>query len=456
MFIGRERELALLEDRYASGAFEFVPIYGRRRVGKTTLIKRFLEGKDHLYYSAVRRSADYNLGRVAERLFGPGIKASLDAILGELKRRSSDRRFVLVIDEYPNLVKDEEWISDLIQEFIDDIKEDSKLFIILCGSSMNMMEHQVLGYKSPLYGRRTGSIKVEPFDYFQSRQFLEGFTEEDKVRIYGMVGGIPLYLEKFDSTRTLRENVSRNFLREDSFFRNEPEMLMMSEFDIPATYDAIVEAVARGCTKNSEIADAIGIKSSNISGLLNQLCGLGMIGKMRPVDNPGGKMVRYRVEDQFLAFYYRNIFGRYDALIDSEMDEAAEGILESHEGVLGFVFEDICAQFMRSRGEVGTWWGVDANTRTREEIDLVIQSKRDDPPVWYFCECKYTGWDVGQNILDKLVHRAELVKVAGERRYVLFSRSGFTDGMPKRQDLETFTLDGMVASGGRAPVGSQV
>lgn len=451
MFYGRERELARLEERYSGEAFEFVPIYGRRRVGKTTLIKQFMEGKDGLYYSALKVSPEENFNRMASKLLGVDVKMQPQDFMEEIGRRSTEKRFVLVIDEYPNLAKDNQWVSDIIQNFIDDNEDTSKLFLILCGSSINMMEHEVLGSHSPLYGRRTGSLKLEPFNYFEARVFLQGFSEDEMFTIYGMVGGIPLYLKKFDSSKTLKENVVNNFLMVDSFFLREPELILMEEFSNPYSYGSVIQAVSSGCTRNSEIADRVDLQASNVSKMLDALCGLGILGRRRPVDNRSGKSVRYRVEDNFLAFYYRDLFGRCEDLSDNEMAPVAEKILKAREDVAGFVFEDICAQFMRGRGDVGTWWGVDSKTRTREEIDLVVTSRTGESVLRYFCECKYTSWKVGRNIMDKLISRSLLVGETDDRRYVLFSKSGFTDDLGTRGDLETYTLEYMISLGGRAP-----
>lgn len=446
MFHGRERELELLESRYGSGRFEFVPIWGRRRVGKTTLIKRFIEGKESVYISAVRGSTDTNLSMLTERVFGlEGVKVPLDRILEEVGRRSRDRRLVLVIDEYPNLVRDAAWVSDMLQAFIDDVHESSQLFLILCGSSMNMMEREVLGVKSPLYGRRTGSLKVEPFTYFQSRAFLEGFTEDEMVRIYGMVGGIPLYLSRFDPGRSLRDNIRDNFLREDSFFLSEPTMMLLAEFGNPYTCHMVLKAVASGCTKNSEIANTIGMEASNTSALVNDLCGLGLLSKVRPADNPNGKTVRYRIGDSFLDFFYRDIYGRYDSLTPGEMEDAAGKVLDRQQDAVGRTFETICAQFLRGRGTIGTWWGSDPASRTREEIDIVVTRMTDAGPERTFCECKYTGSKVGEDVLQLLRRRSTLVKGTAASRYILFSRAGFLDGVDRHPDVETYTLEDMVA-----------
>lgn len=444
MFYGRKNELRLLNERFDSDRFEFLPIYGRRRVGKTALIQEFIRDKPHVYYSAINGTHETNMARLSAKVFGrPGITATFDSLLEELDSRAAGGRMVLVIDEYPRFISNAPWVSDMLQNFIDERKNESKLFIILCGSSINLMEHEVLGYKSPLYGRRTGSLKLEPFDYFQSREMLEGFSEEDMVRIYGMVGGVPLYLEVFDSRRTLSENVMRNFLRSDSFFLAEPTMMLLEEFENPVTYQMVLNAIADGCTKMSEISNRIDMESSNASKLVSDLCRLGIVRKESPVDNPNGRMTRYHLEDPFLAFYYRHMYGLQDDLTPETLDETADEILTRHEDSLGFVFERICAEYFREKGQVGKWWGSDPRTRRMEEIDIVVSNRRDGIMSRTFVECKYKRTKVGADVLQTLISRSMLVKGTDERRYALCSKSGFTEGL-SGNDVTLLTLDDMV------------
>ncbi|MBR1973713.1 MAG: AAA family ATPase, partial [Candidatus Methanomethylophilaceae archaeon] len=198
MFYGRDRELALLEERYNSDRFEFLPVYGRRRVGKTRLLREFMAKHEGVFFTAKTRGLKENMDEFASKVYGADVSASLTSILDTIEKRSRDRRFVLVIDEYPRLLSKDRSVGDTLQEFIDRIHEDSKLFLILCGSSISVMEHEVLGYKSPLYGRRTGSLELLPLSVWESMEFLRGFDRDDSLRIYGMVGGIPMYLGLFD------------------------------------------------------------------------------------------------------------------------------------------------------------------------------------------------------------------------------------------------------------------
>ena len=212
IFVGREFELDVLNRMYKEDRFHFVPITGRRRVGKTRLIEEFIKDKPTVMFRAVPGNENINLSMFNELVSGDSEPIRLDRILWRAEEKSNGERLVVVIDEYPNLVENAKHNGGLINNFIESVKDDSKLFLILCGSSMSIMESEVLGKKSPLYGRRTGQIKLHPFDFRTSRKMLNGFDISDAMTIYGLVGGIPYYLEQFDPKRSLRDNIKDRYL----------------------------------------------------------------------------------------------------------------------------------------------------------------------------------------------------------------------------------------------------
>ena len=205
MFIGRERELGSLEKLYSSDKFEFVVLYGRRRVGKTALINHFIDGKPAIYFMGVESNAKQNLENLSRSIFEymSGVDAdtsfqSFQAALETVFRLSEKERVVLAIDEYPYVARASKSLSSTLQMLIDKYKDNSRLMLILCGSSMSYMEDHVLAYKAPLYGRRTAQIKLLPFDFEESCRYFANFSDEDKALAYGIVGGTPQYLLQID------------------------------------------------------------------------------------------------------------------------------------------------------------------------------------------------------------------------------------------------------------------
>lgn len=426
MFVGRERELGVLNRRYDSGKFEFVPVYGRRRVGKTALLKEFCKGKNAVFYTASSGSLEYNMSGLASMLFGAKVHADLDIVLDKIRELSEKERFLLVIDEYPRLIRKAPEFQDRLQEMLDDIHGASKLFLVLCGSSISIMEHQVLGYSSPLYGRRTGSLNLKPLDLWTSMEMLSGFDRDDALSIYGMVGGIPLYLQQFDPSISLRDNISHAFLDEDSFFANEHTLTLIEEFDNPATYYTVIEAVASGNTKVSDVAQFTGLDGPTVATHLKTLEGIGIVAKDRPVDNPDGKKTLYRVSDPFMRFQLGRVLPMRRGIFDPY--ELAGRILEMFATDMGAAFEGMCSEYLVARfgGVVGKWWGSDPETRRQEEIDVVITL---GPGDGIFAECKYKTEAAGRAVLDTLIHRSMLVRGYSKRRYVLFSKGGFSSDL---------------------------
>ncbi len=450
MFYGRKKELSLLEERYDHNGFEFLPVYGRRRVGKTSLLKEFSKGKNHVFFTASEGTLEYNLSRLASKILDANVEASIETVMDIIRKRAEKERFLLIIDEYPRLIKRSTLFQDKLQELIDEIHEESKLFLILCGSSISIMEHEVLGYKSPLYGRRTGSMELNPLNLWESLDILSGFDRGTALRIYGMVGGIPLYLLQFRPSETLERNLEISFLRQDSFFINEHLMTLIEEFENPATYYSVLTAVASGRSKASEISDYTKLDVPTTTKFLANLESIRMVTKDRPVDNPDGKMTRYSISDPFMRFQFGRVLPTLES--GSDMEDMVTEILRLHETDMGLVFEDMCTEYLISRfgGRIGRWWGSDPVTKKQEEIDIVLTSMSGGRRSGLFVECKYRNEKVGQDILDTLMHRASLVKGYDERRYALFSKSGFKDGMDDRSDVDLYTLDDVLKEPKRA------
>ena len=443
MLYGRERELLELESRYGSGRFDFLSIYGRKRVGKTALVREFLKGHEGVFFTA--RNMGSNVDALASAVFGSGVSAPMESILEEIKRRSSSERYVLVIDEYPRIVRWDPVFRDHLRMFIDDIRGDSKLFLILCGSSIGIMEHEMLGY-----GSHTGLMKLLPLDVWDSMRLLEGFSREDALRIYGMVGGIPLYLNLFDPDFSLVENVLRLFIRKSSFFHNEHLVLFMEEVGGPFTHHGVLWAIASGNIRVGDIAEYCDMETSAVSKHLNMLISMDIVGKRRPVDNPGGKVTRYHIEDPFLRFQFSRILPVVDYIDQDDPYGDVEAILRLFEEDMDSVFADICSEHLARvhDGEIGTWWGMDRNTRTVEGIDVIstviIGGKRSG----WFAECRYGDVPVDLDALNDLRYRMALVGGYQSVHPVIYSVSGFTEAVMKDGNVELYTLDDILDPGG--------
>ena len=315
-FIGREKELAELNDLYARDKFQLFVLYGRRRVGKTTLLNEFCKDKDSIFYSAEQSNTKLNLEKFSRLVFDfygeDNLEpfASLGNALSYIDERQKDKRLILVIDEFPYLVRKNKALLSELQHLIDHRLKNGSLFMILCGSYMGFMEKEVLGSKSPLFGRRTGQLHMKPFNYQTSLKFLDGFSAEDKLKLYGAFGGTPLYLRQIDPDKSFEENIKRAFLRVTAYLYEEPLLLLRQEVEEPGVYSAIIEAIASGYTKSHEISVKIGEDSAKCLKYIKTLCELGILYKEIPFgEKESSRKTIYGISDFMFRFWYRYVFG---------------------------------------------------------------------------------------------------------------------------------------------------
>lgn len=445
MFIGRERELASLNSLYLSGRFEFAVIYGRRRVGKTALINEFIRDRKAIYFIGVESNARQNLENLSKSIleYQSGIAAntafaSFQDALEFVFRLAQRERVILVIDEYPYVARASKSLASTLQLLIDRYKDESKLMLILCGSSMSYMEDQVLAYKAPLYGRRTAQYKIQPFDFEEVCRYLDGMAAEDKALMYGIVGGTPQYLLQMDGGLSVEENIRRTYLNPASFLFEEPVNLLKQEVREPAIYTAIITAIATGASRLSEIATKVGEDANVCATYMKNLIELGLIRKEAPYGEKASRKSIYSIADNMFRFWYRFVLEN-NSLIARGADELAYQRIKPHmNDYMGKVFEEICAQYLWkclltgqcpiSFASLGRWWGNNPLTKSQEEIDIMAEQ---DKNTALFGECKWTNESVDTGVLETLAQRSRLFPYAKTQLY-LFAKSGFTKGCEQR------------------------
>lgn len=443
-FLNRERELAALDRLFHTAGAQLLVVYGRRRVGKTALLREFLKEIPHMYHLCARLPEPeqlVRLGEVVGRFAGDPLLEEngfrewrqVFDYLGRLKER-----FALVVDEYPYLVEANPAMGSLWQKGWDEQLQASGIFLVLMGSSVAMMEQETLAARAPLYGRRTGQLRLEPLPFRQARGFFPSYDFPDQLRAYAMLGGIPYYLERFEDGLPLRENLRRHILDISAVLREEAEILLREELQQPRIYFSILNAVAQGKRKLGEIANATSLPHGTLTKYLSILQQLHLVQRETPTLESApdkSKRGRYRIEDPYVHFWFRFVFRHRDRLEQGEEDWVADRIMESLDHHAAGYYETVCAQAVREGlldGRFperyrtgGRWW------HRNEEIDLVALDE--DGGAVLFGECKWSARPVGRNVLEELTAKSGLVQVPGprqrERRYVLFSRSGFTDGL---------------------------
>jgi AAA+ ATPase superfamily predicted ATPase len=318
MFLGRDRELSVLDELANSGKPELFVLYGRRRVGKTELLQQFCRTRRAVYFLAAQVREKDNLRAFREALtdgIDDPLAANIEfpdwgAALNFAAERAKDERLVVVLDEFPYLCETSKGLTSQVQRFWDTRGKHSKLMLVLCGSQVSFMEREVLAERSPLFGRRTGQRRLEPLAPADTLPFFPRWSMHDRVLAYAMLGGMPAYLRRFDDARPLLENVMRECLRPEGYLFDEVQFLLRSELSNPATYNSILAAIARGNTKVGDIALDVGVDSTTANKYLTTLRELSLVEREVPLTDPDPLRSRrgtYRFADRFLAFHFAHV-----------------------------------------------------------------------------------------------------------------------------------------------------
>lgn len=443
-FIGREKELTDLNGLYAQDKFQLFILYGRRRVGKTTLLNEFCKDKDTIFYSAEQSNNKLNLEKFSSLVFTFYNENNIEPFsswgnaLSYIDERQKGKKLVLVIDEFPYLVKKNKALLSELQHLIDHKLTKGNLFMILCGSYMGFMEKEVLGSKSPLFGRRTAQLHMKPFNYQTSAKFLDGFSDTQKLELYGAFGGTPLYLQQVNASESFEKNIKRAYLKVTSYLYEEALLLLRQEVQEPGVYSAIIEAIAGGYTKANEISTQIGEDCAKCLKYIKTLCELGILYKEIPFgEKETSRKTIYGISDFMFRFWYRYVFANR-TLIETGAQQAVwlKRIEPDYNSYMGLVFEKVCMDYLivkNAEGElpilftrIGRWWGTNPDTHGQEEIDLVANDGKD----YIFGECKWRNEKLDLPVLRELKAKADLFsRSRNNTYYVLFSKSGFTEAV---------------------------
>ena len=469
MFVGRERELKALKDVYDKNGFGMTIIYGRRRVGKSTLIKEFVKGKNVIFYTATKVGAERNLELFSKQVLDvldPAMStatfSSIESVLDIITYKAPDNhKTILVIDELPYWAEKDESLLSVLQKYIDTQWNRKNIMVILCGSALSFMEKKVLSEKSPIFGRRDSQIRLEAFNYRDSALFVPGYSAEEKAICYGVTGGVAKYLSLFDSGKSLDENIIRLFLNTDGYLFDETRNLLVQEFSDVTLVNNIIEQVASGENTLNNIAAKVHEKDTTVLYSLEKLIDVGLVEKKNCItEEKNKKKTQYVLKDHMFKFWYQFIPKAVSVI---EMDQGAvyykKVVKPQIHSYMGSVFEEMCRYYTLEKGiqgtygsfltQTGTWWGVeqiaDENGRRYSQsadIDVVGISSVDKTAV--IGECKFKNEKVDKEIYETLLRRSKLL--SGNYRvirFLLFSLSGFTKWFDKEniQNIVKITIE---------------
>jgi AAA+ ATPase superfamily predicted ATPase len=432
MFIDREKELGDLEKTYKSKKAEFFIVFGRRRVGKTTLIKEFIQKKNHFYFLAKKQKISLEIERLVERIaeeLGIFIKSKrdLESVFRELAQKlDPKKKMVIVIDEFTYWVEKEKEVLSEFQVIWDEILKEKNVFFILSGSAMSVMETDVLGIKSPLYGRRTGQLLLHQLPLSAMKSFLPKYSTIDLINVYGVSGGIPYYIQEFSDKLSFKENLLQTVFNKSNILSIEAEILLREEFREIHVYFAILRSIIEGATKSSEIAKKSRVDITNINKYLGALIQLKLIDKEFPVTEPDkSKNFLFFISDNYMRFWLKYYYYN-EGIIEENVEGVVDSVLDNYNDYIGrYVFEEICKKaFFKltefNYSKIGRWW------YDKTEIDIVAidENKKEI----YFAECKWKNKKATISDLQNLIEKSKIVRWNTNSRkehFAFFSKNGF-------------------------------
>ncbi len=417
MFINRTPELLYLNKLYSANKPELIILYGRRRIGKTALLREFIQDKNGLYLMAdVSENILDHFSRVISKQYSFVKFVTWDDLF-EFVKAQSRKRFVLILDEFQYLYQVNKAFPTILQRWWEELVK-TKIMIILCGSSISMIKKIAMGYGSALYGRKTAELELKPLSFIDAKKFIPKLSIDDFVAIYSIFGGVPRYLEEM--TGNIYKDIKEKILDTRSFMYNEPLNLMFEEFKDFSRYFSILSAVADGAVRFNEICQKSRIPTNKLFKYLMVLERVGLIEKCIPVLGKvkGGN---YRIKDNFFQFWFRYVYPNRSMLELGLIDDINNNIKLDLNRYIGKAFENIAKELLirmnRDKrlpftfSEIGQWWYKD------QEIDLVAVDKKQKNVMLFEVKWKeITKKDV-ERIFNELEERSKALQITGCKYY---------------------------------------
>jgi len=447
-FVDRQRELRELNELLNVRKGQLAIVYGRRRVGKTTLLLHWVQqiNSPYIYWVARRETAEATRQSFARALWRwaypdtdtaePPRFESWSLLFEQMARMIGNQPLILICDEFPYAVESDSSLPSHLQAAWDHLLKSKPVMVILAGSHIGMMV-DLFDYQAPLYGRFTSQLLVEPLPFAALTEFFPKYSAAERVAAYAVLGGIPAYLEWFDPQRSLGANIRHNLFRRVGMFRSEPLSLIGDLVRETRTYEAALRAVASGAHTPADIASQIGLPSSNLAPYLKRLRELGLIERRIPATVPPNQRrsttrSRYYLRDSYLRFYFRFIEPNLEMVELELTDVLWERISEQFRAFIGgTVFEELCREWVTTQARlgklpfvpelVGSHWAPDA------QVDVVAINWRDKAIL--LGECKWGLDSIGRAVVLELLDKTPQV-VPGpdwQVHYALFARTGFSD-----------------------------
>jgi len=426
-FVNREEELNAIKSLQIAAI-----IYGRRRIGKTSLIKEFIKDKKAFYFLCQKNKIEAEFERFLNKFnktFSRYVEAkNFEEFFENIKKEA----IIIVLDEFSYWIEKNPESCSLFQYIIDEILKEGNAKIIFCGSLISTME-SLLSYKNPLYGRIKLKIKVEQLKFKFLKEFLPNYSVEDLIKVYSCVGGIPAYLQEFDKNLSVYENLNMLFFNKFGFLYEDAERLLKDELREPEIYFRIIESIASGETTLGKISSRAFVDITNLPKYLRTLKKMRIIKEEKSIL---GKSRIIKIADNYFNFWIR--------FVHPFREEIELGIFsfpkEKFNTYLGEVFEEVCKEFLIETRffpftKIGKWWHKD------KEIDIVALNEKTKEVL--FAECKWKDRVNASKIAKELAEKAEQVQWHNRERkesFAIFAKS-FSKKIEKFEGRKVYCFD---------------
>ena len=423
LFVNRQQELQFLEEHYKTKAAELVVIYGRRRVGKTEFTIQFSKNKPHIYFLADQRPETELIQELKQQMslylqnesFAKLAIQDWIELFNEFTKWNKNIHVVIIIDEFPALIETNHAAPSIFQKIWDQNLKNTPTMLILLGSSIAMMETEVLNYKSPLYGRRTAQWKLEPLKIHHLKPFFPHYNLETLIHVYACLGGVPAYVQKFNPQNSFWQNVQQKILTKGEFLYEEAEFLLREELREPRNYNIILKAIAQEAQTYGEILNKTSIDKSMLSKYASVLDDLGFIKRTHPIGTtPKPRKSQYTIADNYLNFWFKYVFPNKTELEAGNSENVLNKIKQDYNTYLGHVFEQVATELLTEMKtnhklpftftSMGKWWF------KNNEIDLIALDEEKQTAT--FIETKWSNLNKKdcQRILQNLKAKAQHFK----------------------------------------------
>ncbi len=456
MFYGREKELAKLEKEYLKKN-SFCTIYGTRRIGKTSLINEFIKDKKHILFQA-KEVSDYDnlksfshkiqdsFHRMDEYVYSSWEKA-FDAALSFFQGEKG----VIVIDEYPYLVKSYEGISSILQDIYDNKLKNSNIMLILSGSNLSFMEKELNDKQSPLYKRVTLKMKINKMPFEEAALFLDGYSNEDKMKFLCMFGTYPFYLSKIDRNLSFEENVKELLFNENSILLDSPKLILSNASREQSFYNSILLALSGKKKGLSELSRLMKEDVTKINKYMKTLLDAEIVIKNEMYNS--SRNVYYSIEDPVLRFYYQFLLKNIEKIEAGYGEVLFERLKNEIHSFISYAFEDISISYMEGLSSKGILGGIYYPIRNliieKSELSrsIEIDGIARDGDSLLVIECKFTNEKRTVSDYKRMIENTSIKMFSSMKRieYYIISKNGFEESLLSMKDehLHLISLDDM-------------